>query len=223
MKTDAPELKPCPFCGHIPNRKMWGEDKFVMLVCPEGSACKSSGLGTGYLLGNEEAAINAWNRRAPTPAPQGPTDTELEAIRESFDWDGWMSPSAAQRAFARAVLARFGSPQTALQPLTDEQIDVVAEGMPGGIQGFLKSWGYRQFAREILNLRAMPDWEPQFDCMTPGQEELVIKFCQEIAGLKGQKGSPPDPVRLLEMAEALYRVERSDARGIKKGGSDESK
>lgn len=39
-------------------------------------------------------------------------------------------------------------------PLTDERIDyiadVVVKGMPDGLQGFMKSWGWRQFARAIL-------------------------------------------------------------------------
>lgn len=50
----------------------------------------------------------------------------------------------------------------------------------------------------------MKNFVPEFDAMTPEQEELAVKFCQEIAGLKGQEGRIPDPVRLLEMAEELY-------------------
>ncbi|WP_313330697.1 hypothetical protein [Comamonas sp.] len=33
--------------------------------------------------------------------------------------------------------------------LTDAQIDEIFNAMPGGIDGWLKSWGYRQFARAI--------------------------------------------------------------------------
>ncbi len=33
--------------------------------------------------------------------------------------------------------------------LTDKQIDKIAESMPGGMDGFLKGWGWRQFARAI--------------------------------------------------------------------------
>lgn len=54
------------------------------------------------------------------------------------------------------------------------------------------------------------DWEPQFDAMSSKQEELAMQFCAEIAGKRGEKGSPPDSVRLLEMAEALYSAERQD-------------
>ena len=82
----------------------------------------------------------------------------------------------------------------------------------------MKTWGWRQFARKILDLRAPPTWEPQFDVMAPGQEELAIQFCAEIAGPLGQPGRNPDPVRLLEMAEALYKAE-ADAHGITGGSS----
>lgn len=51
---------------------------------------------------------------------------------------------------------------------------------------------------------------PQFDAMRPRQEELAIKFCADIAGPLGKPGSPPDPVRLLEMARALYDAEVED-------------
>jgi hypothetical protein len=39
-----------------------------------------------------------------------PTDAEIEALRDAFDWDGWTCQKAAQRAFARAVLAKWGAP-----------------------------------------------------------------------------------------------------------------
>jgi len=68
-----------------------------------------------------------------------------------------------------------------------------------------------QLAQQLPALRAMPAWEPTFDAMVPGQEELVMQFCLEIAGPKGKPGRLPDPVRLLEMAEALYQVEQARA------------
>lgn len=100
-------------------------------------------------------------------------------------------------------------------PLSDEQIDAIADGMPGGLGGFMKTWGWRQFARKILDLRAPPIWEPEFDAMESAQEALAVQFCIEIAGLRGQKGSPPDPVRLLEMAQALYKAEADAIRAMK--------
>lgn len=33
--------------------------------------------------------------------------------------------------------------------LSDGQIDSIAEQMPGGLNGFLNQWGWRQFARAI--------------------------------------------------------------------------
>ena len=35
------------------------------------------------------------------------------------------------------------------KPLTDEGINEIADSMPGGLDGFLKGWGWQQFARAI--------------------------------------------------------------------------
>lgn len=151
----------------------------------------------GYLFTAQEATI---------------VGDERKSMREVFTRKKPPCASVALYTTPQPTKAQAGA-----VPLTDEQIDAVAESMPGGLAGFLKGWGWRQFAREILTLRRMPDWEPQFDCMTPKQEELAIQFCQEIAGPRGERGSPPDPVRLLEMAEALYKAEREHHHGIKGG------
>lgn len=60
---------------------------------------------------------------------------------------------------------------------------------------------------EVASLK-VEGWRPEFDAMSTRQEELAIQFCQEIAGLRGEPGRLPDPVRLLEMAQALYEAER---------------
>jgi hypothetical protein len=46
---------------------------------------------------------------------------------------------------ARYVISRLPEP-------TDAQIDTIADSMPGGMEGFLKGWGWRQFARKVLEL-----------------------------------------------------------------------
>lgn len=61
---------------------------------------------------------------------------------------------------------------------------------------------------ELAELEARESWQPQFDAAWPQQEALAIQFCQEIAGRLGEPGSQPDPMRLLEMAQALYAAER---------------
>jgi len=50
-------------------------------------------------------------------------------------------------------------------------------------------------------------FKPEFDAIHGNQDELAVQFCMEIAGRKGEPSSNPDPVRLLEMAEALYQAE----------------
>ena len=34
--------------------------------------------------------------------------------------------------------------------MTDNEIDEIAQSMPGGLDGFLKHWGWRQFARAVI-------------------------------------------------------------------------
>lgn len=51
----------------------------------------------------------------------------------------------------------------------------------------------------------------KFEAVVHEQEQLAIKFCEEIAGKKGEKPSLPDPIRLLEMAHALYMAERASS------------
>ena len=34
--------------------------------------------------------------------------------------------------------------------MTDQQIDAIFDNMPGGVQGFCRDYGYRQFARAVL-------------------------------------------------------------------------
>lgn len=67
------------------------------------------------------------------------------------------------------------------QPLTDERIDAIADlvvkGMPDGIQGFMKEWGWRQFARALL--------------------EVCDGHCRQVA-------TEPDPA-LLESMALRYR------------------
>lgn len=81
---------------------------------------------------------------------------------------------------------------------------------------------YALFAASRAEVRTLREalakgdaWRPEFDAMTPRQEELALQFCQEIAGRRGEAGSAPDPVRLLEMAQELYEAERNDNLQVK--------
>ncbi len=66
--------------------------------------------------GPERARIVSLLKSAPQSKAL-PSDAEIEALREAFDWDGWTDPNAAQRGFARAVLARWGAaPQPPDEP-----------------------------------------------------------------------------------------------------------
>lgn len=78
------------------------------------------------------------------------------------------------------------------------------------LQG-LANWVIKnRVAEQGVGMAGEVQWEPAFDVMSWDQEKLAIKFCEEIAGKRGEKGSSPDPVRLLEMAQALYEAERKE-------------
>lgn len=58
------------------------------------------------------------------------------------------------------------------------------------------------------------DFDFEIDHSTE-REDLVIKLCNEISGMSGEKPNPPDPVRLLEMAESLLKCSPTIKRQIK--------
>jgi len=89
-----------------------------MLVCPPDSVCAGSGLCTGYLLADEAQAIAAWNRRAPTPAPQQQSSSRLLGyIRD----DGVFSRFPFERRPCDGWTEAWSAPQPPV-PLTTEQI-----------------------------------------------------------------------------------------------------
>lgn len=97
------------------------------------------------------------------------------------------------------------------QGVRPDQLSVVGRGGVGTIPYAL----YAASRAEVRTLREAlakgEAWRPEFDAMSPRQEELAIQFCQEIAGRRGAMGRAPDPARLLEMAQDLYEAERAYA------------
>lgn len=71
-------LLPCPFCGESPILKNLddADGGMKIYVCPETSSCAESKMFTAF-LGNEDDAIAAWTRRAPSgwlPIETAPKD-----------------------------------------------------------------------------------------------------------------------------------------------------
>ncbi|SCU75583.1 hypothetical protein CNECB9_2370157 [Cupriavidus necator] len=70
------------------------------------------------------------------------TDQHKDAReREALPYDDYI---AGFEAGERSQLA-----QAIHRALTDADIDKIAETMPGGMDSFLKGWGWRQFARAV--------------------------------------------------------------------------
>ncbi|MCT9125369.1 DUF551 domain-containing protein [Cupriavidus gilardii] len=75
-------------------------------------------------------------------------------IPVSMDWT---------RRLCEAVRHLAQQPAAQAAGLTDEEIDLIANTMPGGMAGFMRGWGWRNFARAIegeLLSRAAPSGEP---------------------------------------------------------------
>lgn len=113
-----------------------------------------------------------------------------------------------QQAFEAAVYAHYQQ-RHAAGDTTDSHAPIgspehllwkEADGTYGVLVNNAAWWGWQ----------AAKVWEPEFDAMSVEQEKLVWEFCVEIAGKRGEKGSAPDPVRLLEMAQSLYLSERNE-------------
>lgn len=70
-----------------------------------------------------------------------------------FDHDGYWT----SKGYSESPLYASPVPAQAV-PMSDERIDAIAElvikGMPDGICGFMRTWGYQQFARALLEVCA---------------------------------------------------------------------
>jgi hypothetical protein len=74
---------------------------------------------------------------------------QLSALVQSLD----AKLAEYERADERARTIAVGR----IAPLKNSMIDAIAEGMPGGADGLLKTWGWRQFARAIEAAHGISD------------------------------------------------------------------
>lgn len=79
----------------------------------------------------------------------------IGAKNTDIDWEtsGELSVVASRAYRLADAMLEARSINTLPPPaktITDAQIDAIANGMPGGLDGFLKGWGWRHFARAIL-------------------------------------------------------------------------
>lgn len=68
-------------------------------------------LMTAYLSEAEARAALSLLSAPAQPAPTAePSDAEIDAAIQAFDWEGWIDPQKAKRAFTREALARWTAP-----------------------------------------------------------------------------------------------------------------
>ena len=93
-----------------------------------------------------------------------PTDAEIEAMRDAFDWDGWTCPKATQRAFARAPLAKWGAPAPERDALEKAVRKLHAA----------KGRYHNQIAAcDLFDLLGLPNVRPGQEAAPPAQEARV--------------------------------------------------
>lgn len=94
-----------------------------------------------------ESELEELLRSACAIAERKGADTAWERFVESVHAMGLNGVTAR---IYRFLPTDASQPKPAPVLLTDDEIDAIAESMPGGLDGFLKQWGWRQFARALL-------------------------------------------------------------------------
>ena len=94
--------------------------------------------------------------------------------------------------------------------LTDEQIDAIANGMPGGLDGFLKGWGWRQFARAVIDASGR-DEEALRE-----RHEFVLGMCRDAQEVAARRGWALHTIATLPVPEQDNMV-AANMRAVAKG------
>lgn len=80
------------------------------------------------------------------------TNEQILLIGRRYFKDGADTTDVTLSAYCdsvREIIASYGLVEPSKSPLSDADIDTIAESMPGGMDGFLKGWGWRNFARAV--------------------------------------------------------------------------
>jgi hypothetical protein len=99
--------------NHIPEAKKMvpGDELHLTLLMAPFSLNFFTGQDRQHLLAFGRAAFEA-GQAAAQQAVQAvvPSDADIDAAIQAFDWDGWIDQGKAKRAFTREALARWAAP-----------------------------------------------------------------------------------------------------------------
>lgn len=151
-------------------------------------------------------------------ASAAPSDADIEALRDTFDWDGWIDPKAAQRAFARAVLALCHAqptPPVVVEPreLASPERELLEQAAKA-INRRITSWNTAQ-GEEIAVLDDGSFWQPLHrnritDCHGDAQRlacalEIDVTF-RVVGGMRVEALPPGGPLIVEPYSQASDRA-----------------
>ena len=134
--------------------------------------------------------------------PRELVEQALEAMTAAMGAGPYKHRCSDAEEALRAALEQPQECYDQREPLTDKQIDAIAESMPGGLDGFLKGWGWRQFARAVLEAAPQPP--------TTEQSSAVVEECLTDE-LKPRFSAHDDAERLKSVARGMSYNDHGEA------------
>lgn len=94
-------------------------------------------------------SVHCEYRRKPRTLTQKDEQEPVAWCHLSYNDDGSSIPDSLQHCPDSYCTTPLYTAPPKRKPLTDECINEIANSMPGGLAGFMKGWGWQQFARQI--------------------------------------------------------------------------
>ena len=120
----------------------------------------------------------------------------IAAFERHYDCS-WDTPALRNERLAMRYGWAAAEAGRRLEPPTESEIETVFARLPGGAQGFLKEWGYLQFAREILEMA--PAMQSQ--CLHQIQEPAPVQAAPAAVAVPDERAAFEAKFRHLDLSQ----------------------